>query len=90
MPYRHRRIHGRVPAIDVAGSIRSRQAVELLSRLVSILGDPLFMRSDNGPKFASYDILEWFSQAGIATALSESGKPLQNGVDERYAGKLHD
>ena len=34
-------------AIDVAGSIRSRRVVEVLSRLVSIHGAPLFMRSDN-------------------------------------------
>ncbi len=34
-------------AIDVAGSIRSRRVVEVLSRLVTVHGAPLFMRSDN-------------------------------------------
>ena len=77
-------------AIDVAGSIRSRRVVEVLSRLVSIHGAPLFMRSDNGPEFVSHAILEWISQAGIATALSDPGKPWQNGADESFNGKLRD
>lgn len=51
-------------AIDVAGSIRSRRVVEVLSRLVSIHGAPLFMQSDNGPEFVIHAILEWISQAG--------------------------
>lgn len=45
-------------AIDVAGSIRSRRVVEVLTRLVSLYGAPLFMRSDNGPEFVSRAILE--------------------------------
>ena len=36
-------------AIDVAGSIRSKRVIEVLSRLVSVHGAPLFLRSDNGP-----------------------------------------
>jgi putative transposase len=38
-------------AIDVAGSIRSKRVIEVLSRLVSTHGTPLFLRSDNGPEF---------------------------------------
>ena len=40
-------------AIDVAGAIRSKRVIEVLSRLVSLHGAPLFMRSDNGPEFVS-------------------------------------
>jgi putative transposase len=77
-------------AIDVAGSIRSKRVIEVLSRLVSQHGAPMFMRSDNGPEFVSHAILEWIAQAGIATALSDPGKPLQNGADESFNGKLRD
>jgi putative transposase len=77
-------------AIDVAGSIRSRRVVDVLSRLVSVHGAPLFMRSDNGPEFVSQAILEWIAQAGIATALNDPGKPWQNGADESFNGKLRD
>lgn len=77
-------------AIDVAGSIRSKRVIEVLSRLVSVHGAPLFMRSDNGPEFVSHAILEWIAQSGIATALSDPGKPWQNGADESFNGKLRD
>jgi putative transposase len=45
-------------AIEVAGSLRSRRVIDTLSRLVSLHGAPLFMRSDNGPEFVSRAILE--------------------------------
>jgi putative transposase len=77
-------------AIDVAGSIRSARVIEVLSRLVSVHGAPLFMRSDNGPEFVSHAILDWIAQAGIATSLSDPGKPWQNGTDESFNGKFRD
>jgi putative transposase len=77
-------------AIDVAGSIRSKRVIEVLARLVSIHGAPLFMRSDNGPEFVSRAILEWIADGGIATALIDPGKPWQNGSNESFNGKLRD
>jgi len=77
-------------AIDVAGSIRSQRVIEVLSRLVSLHGAPLFMRSDNGPEFVSHALLDWISQAGIGTSLSDPGKPWQNGTDESFNGKFRD
>ena len=77
-------------AIDVAGSIRSQRVTEVLARLVSIHGAPLFMRSDNGPEFVSHAILDWIARAGIGTSLSDPGKPWQNGADESFNGKFRD
>lgn len=77
-------------AIDVAGSIRSKRVIEALSRLVSLHGAPLFLRSDNGPEFVSLAILEWISQSGIATALNDPGKPWRNGADKSFNGKFRD
>ena len=77
-------------AIDVAGSIRSKRVVEVLAKLVSVHGAPLFMRSDNGPEFVSHRILEWIDGSGIATSLSDPGKPWQNGADESFNGKFRD
>ncbi len=34
-------------AIDVAGSIRSGQVIEVLSKLVSVHGSPQYLRSEN-------------------------------------------
>ena len=77
-------------AIDVAGSIRSRRVIEVLSRLISTQGAPLFLRSDNGPEFVSRAILEWTAEAGIGTALIDPGKPWQNGTDESFNGRFRD
>jgi putative transposase len=71
-------------AIDVAGSIRSKRVIEVLSRLISAHGAPLFLRSDNGPEFVSHAILEWIAESGIATALIDPGKPWQNGTNESF------
>jgi putative transposase len=77
-------------AIDVAGSIRSRRVIELLTQLISAHGAPRYLRSDNGPEFISRAILEWLAAEGIETALIDPGKPWQNGADESFNGKLRD
>ena len=50
-------------AIDVAGSIRSTRVIEVLSRLISERGAPVFLRSDNGPEFVSHAILGWLAES---------------------------
>ena len=77
-------------AIDVAGSIRSSRVIDVLARLVSLHGAPAFMRSDNGPEFVSNAILKWIVAEGIGSALSDPGKPWQNGTDESFNGKFRD
>lgn len=77
-------------AIEVAGSIRSRRVIEVLERLVSIHGTPLYLRSDSGPEFVSRAILKWLTDTGIKTALIDPGKPWQNGTNESFNGKLRD
>jgi putative transposase len=77
-------------AIDVQGSIRSARVIEVLTQLISVHGAPLHLRSDNGPEFVSRAVLQWLHNAGINTALSDPGKPWQNGSDESFNGKFRD
>lgn len=77
-------------AIDVAGSIRSRRVIEVLSRLVAERGAPKTLRSDNGPEFVSRALLKWIADEGIESALIEPGKPWQNGTCESFNGKFRD
>jgi putative transposase len=77
-------------AIEVDGSIRSRRVIEVLSRLVSERGAPLYLRSDNGPEFVSRALLKWIVDQGIETALIDPGKPWQNGSAESFNGKFRD
>jgi putative transposase len=77
-------------AIEVDGRIRSSRVIEVLSRLVSERGAPLYLRSDNGPEFVSHALLAWIVDQGIDTALIDPGKPWQNGTGESFNGKFRD
>lgn len=77
-------------AIDVAGSIRSARVIDVLTRLISERGAPMFLRSDNGSEFVSHAILRWLAEAKIETALIDPGKPWQNGDNESFNGKFRD
>ena len=77
-------------AIDVSGSLRSGRVIEVLSRLVSLRGAPLVLRSDNGPEFVSMAVLGWLQRNNIDTAFIAPGKPWQNGVNESFNGRFRD
>ena len=77
-------------AIEVDGRIRSSRVIEVLARLVSARGAPLYLRSDNGPEFVSRALLKWIVDQGIETALIDPGKPWQNGATESFNGKFRD
>lgn len=77
-------------AIEVDGRIRSGRVIEVLSRLVSERGAPVYLRSDNGPEFVSRALLKWIVGQGIGTALIDPGKPWQNGATESFNGKFRD
>ncbi|AOW52565.1 transposase (plasmid) [Legionella pneumophila subsp. pneumophila] len=77
-------------AIDVAGSIRSSRVIEVLSRLMCIHGVPRYLRSDNGPEFVSQALLKWATDCSLKLALTEPGKPWQNGTNESFNGKFRD
>lgn len=77
-------------AIDVAGGIRSGRVIEVLAKLISQHGAPTHLRSDNGPEFVSRAVLTWLLRSNINIALSDPGKPWQNGADESFNGKFRD
>ena len=62
-------------AIDVAGSIRSARVIDVLTRLISVHGAPVYLRSDSGPEFVRNAILQWLADARIETAIIDPGKP---------------
>jgi putative transposase len=77
-------------AIEVDGRIRSARVIEVLARLVSERGAPLYLRSDNGPEFVSRVLFSWIVAQGIDTALIDPGKPWQNANGESFNGKFRD
>lgn len=77
-------------AIQVEGQIRSQGVIDVLSRLMSVHGVPMFIRSDNGPEFISRAVKDWLTRVGAQTAYIEPGKPWQNGTEESFNGKFRD
>lgn len=77
-------------AIDVGAGIRGARVAEVLSRLVSVRGAPLHLRSDNGPEFISRTLAKWRLAEAIDIAFIEPGKPWQNGTNESFNGRFRD
>ena len=75
-------------AINVAGRIRSRRVIDVLTRLVILHGAPRHLRSDNGPEFVASAVLRWLQAAQIDTAFIDPGKPWQNGTDKSFNAKF--
>jgi putative transposase len=78
------------PAIDVAGSIRSGQVIEVLSQLISLRRATRYLRSDYGPDFVAQALLRWAARGGIDMVIIEPGKPWQNGCNESFNGNFRD
>jgi len=77
-------------AVEVEARINSRSVIGVLAKLMSLHGQPQYLRSDNGPEFVSKAIKQWLSKSGVQTAYIERGKPWQNGLNESFNGKLRD
>jgi len=77
-------------AIEVGARINSSRVIEVLSRLMSLHGQPTYIRSDNGPEFVATSVKEWFKASGVQTTFIEPGKPWQNGTNESFNGKFRD
>ena len=71
-------------------SCSTPRVIDVLTRLMSVHGAPVYLRSDNGPEFVSNAILRWLTEAGIETAHIDPGKPWQNGTNESFNGKFRD
>ena len=52
------------------------------------LGIPEYLRSDNGPEFAAWELRQWLSQLGTGTLYIEPGSPWENDCSESFNGKL--
>ncbi len=77
-------------AIEVEGRINSPRVIEVLEKLMSLYGQPQYLRSDNGPEFIAKRVKEWLKKSGVETAYIDAGKLWQNGMNESFNGKLRD
>jgi len=76
--------------IEVDRRFTGRDVVGVLAELFAIRGRPGFLRSDNGPEFASKAVKRWLASEEVQTLLIEPGSPWENGYVESFNGKLRD
>jgi transposase InsO family protein len=77
-------------AIDVKRSIKGPDVVEVLRYLFAVRGAPDFIRSDNGPEFASKAVEKWLEASEVETLFVAPGSPWENGYVESFNSKLRD
>ncbi len=77
-------------AIDVNRKIKGPDVVEVLRYLFAVRGEPDFIRSDNGPEFASNTVTKWLKAPGVKTLFVAPGSPWENGYVESFNSKLRD
>ena len=76
--------------IEVRRHFTGGDVVRTLKELFAIRGRPRYIRSDNGPEFASKAVRKWLKKAGVGTLFIEPGSPWENGYIESFNGKLED
>jgi transposase InsO family protein len=67
-----------VDDIDVERSITAEVVIETLATLFRRRGEPIFIRSDNGPEFVAKAIKRWLEASGVKTLYIEPGSPWEN------------
>ena len=65
-------------------SYPSTKVIKALNAAIELYGKPKYIRTDNGPEFISKDYKRWCKKMDITRIYSEPGKPMQNGIIERF------
>lgn len=73
-------------AMEVDFTLPSGRIITLLEQLKEIYGKPQIIRTDNGPEFISHKLLDWCHRQRIQLQFIQPGKPMQNGLIERFNG----
>ncbi len=73
-------------AQEVDFSLPATRVIHLLEHLILIHGKPFCIRTDNGPEFISHTLMNWCHKNRIQMQFIQPGKPMQNGLIERFNG----
>jgi putative transposase len=76
--------------IEIGRHFTGNDVVAVLAELFTIRGRPRYIRSDNGPEFASKAVKQWLEESKVGTLFIEPGSPWENGYVESFNGKLRD
>lgn len=70
--------------ITIDTSIRAQYVTRELDKLIEWRGKPERLRVDNGPEFIAQEMELWAERNGIELTFIEKGRPMQNGLIERF------
>lgn len=76
--------------LEVAGSIKAADVIDVLTGLFKRRGVPRHIRSDNGPEFIAGEIRAWLERSSVETLYVEPGSPWENGYAEAFGSRLRD
>ncbi len=65
-------------------TLPARRIVRALGELVEMRGKPVGLRMDNGPELISGELEKWARRHGIDRRFIQPGRPMQNGLIERF------
>ena len=74
--------------VSIPAKMNGEYVLEALYPLLLKHGRPEFIRSDNGPEFASQGFQDWLIKVGIKPIRIYPGSPWENGYNERFNGTL--
>jgi putative transposase len=77
-------------AIEAGQSIRGKDVVEIVDRLVLERDVPDRIQCDNGSEFISKALDKWAYEHGVTMDFSRPGKPTDNAFIESFNGSLRD
>lgn len=77
-------------ATHVGRSIKARDVITVVEAAFLRYGKPLHLRSDNGPEFIAYAIVDWLAASEVKTLYIKPGSPWENGHIESFHDKLRD
>jgi putative transposase len=70
--------------IEIDTNLPARRIVRALEELIELRGPPAVLRVDNGPEFISDEIQKWARRHGVELRFIQPGRPMQNGLVERF------
>ena len=76
--------------LRVARSLKGKDVLDSLSRLIGERGLPRHVRSDNGSEFIAEEVKTWMTSLGVDTLYIAPGAPWQNGFAESFHSRMRD
>ena len=77
-------------AIDVHRTIDANGVVNVLDRLTTLHGPPVYLRFDNGGEFIAQAVADLYRFNSVNTIFIDPGSPWQNAWIESFNGRLRD